>query len=367
MLTERANDPGQGAVREQDHPWRHSGVGCVAELWAPPNLSSQGAMMAEANLEKKVALVAGATRGGGRGIAVALGEAGATVYCTGRSTEKTGAPRLPRSDSPFALADRPETIEETARLVDSAGGTGIPVCVDHTVETQVEDLVRRIRKEHAHLDILVNCIWGGDELVEWGKPFWELSSERGFTMLERALHTHIMTSRVAVPLLVERRSGLVVEVTDGHTLHYRGNLFHDLVKTSVIRLAFAMGEELREHGVAALAITPGFLRSEAMLDHFGVTELNWREAGTQDPHFLQSETPLYLGRAVAALAADPGILDKTGGVFSSGGLQQEYGYTDRDGTRPNWELHAKANSFGEDQDRSNLRYLGLFTAEQRTL
>lgn len=316
--------------------------------------------MGETDLKDKVALVAGATRGGGRGIALALGEAGATVYCTGRSSEGAARGRLPVSNSPFALAGRPETIEETARLVDSAGGVGIPVCVDHTEEAQVGDLVCRIQKEHERLDILVNCIWGGDELVEWGKPFWELSSERGLAMLERALHTHIITSRAAVPLLVEQQSGLIVEVTDGHALHYRGNLFYDLVKTSVIRLAFAMGEDLGVHGVAALAITPGFLRSEAMLDHFGVTEANWREGGTQDPHFLQSETPLYLGRAVAALAADPKVLDKTGGVFSSGGLQLEYGYTDKDGSCPNWGRYAKGNSFGEEQDRSNLRYLGFF-------
>lgn len=316
-------------------------------------------------LKGSVALVAGATRGGGRGIALALGEAGAAVYCTGRSSEAQGARGPASRASAFALESRPETIEESARLVSAAGGRGVPVCVDHTDPAQVEALVGQIRREAGRLDVLVNCIWGGDELVEWGVPFWELDLQRGFVLLERALRTHLITSRAAVPLLVEAQRGLVVEVTDGHTLHYRTNLLYDLIKTSVIRLAWGMSEELREAGVCALSITPGFLRSEAMLDHLGVTEDTWREAGSEDEHFLQSETPLYLGRAVAALAADPEVLSKSGGVFSSGGLQAEYGFTDRDGSCPNWERYAATQSFGEDQARSQQRYLDLFAAPPR--
>ncbi|MCL6567906.1 MAG: SDR family NAD(P)-dependent oxidoreductase, partial [Meiothermus silvanus] len=213
-------------------------------------------------LKGKVAVVAGATRGCGRGIAVELGAAGITVYCTGRSTR----------GNPSDL-NRPESIEETAELVTKAGGTGIAVRVDHTQEDQVKALFERVRAEqNGRLDILVNDVWGGDPLVEWGKPFWELDVAQGWRLLERSVYSHILTSRYAVPLMVERDAGLIVEVTDGDSLSYRGNFFYDLVKTTVIRLAYAMAEELRPHGVTALAVTPGFLRSEAVLDHLGVTE-----------------------------------------------------------------------------------------------
>ena len=276
-------------------------------------------------LLNQVAVVAGATRGAGRGIARMLGAAGATVYCTGRSVR--GRP---------ATAGRPETIDETAELVTAAGGRGIAVRTDHTVEAEVERLFARVRADEGRLDVLVNDVWGGDALTEWGKPFWELSTPQGLQLLERAVHSHLVTSRHGVPLMVERNAGLVVEVTDGDTLGYRGNLFYDLAKNAVIRLAYAMAADLHAHGVTALALTPGMLRSEAVLDHFGVAEANWRDAIAADPYFAESETPCYVGRAVAALAADPDVGARSGGLFSSWGLAKEYGFTDVDGRRPDW-------------------------------
>ncbi len=281
--------------------------------------------MPDQPLLNQVAVVAGATRGAGRGIARMLGAAGATVYCTGRSVR--GRP---------ATAGRPETIDETAELVTAAGGRGIAVRTDHTVEAEVERLFARVRADEGRLDVLVNDVWGGDALTEWGKPFWELSTPQGLQLLERAVHSHIVTSRHGVPLMVERNAGLVVEVTDGDTLGYRGNLFYDLAKNAVIRLAYAMAADLHAHGVTALALTPGMLRSEAVLDHFGVAEANWRDAIADDPYFAESETPCYVGRAVAALAADPDVGAKSGGLFSSWGLAKEYGFTDVDGRRPDW-------------------------------
>ncbi len=281
--------------------------------------------MSDQPLLNQVAVVAGATRGAGRGIARMLGEAGATVYCTGRSVR--GRP---------ATAGRPETIEETAEMVTAAGGRGIAVRTDHTVEAEVERLFARIRSEQGRLDVLVNDIWGGDALTEWGMPFWELSTVQGLKLLERAVHSHIITSRHAVPLMVERNAGLVVEVTDGDTLGYRGNLFYDLAKNAVIRLAYAMAADLHAHHVTAVALTPGMMRSEAVLDHFGVTEANWPDAIDMDPYFAESETPCYVGRAVAALAADPDVGARSGGLFSSWGLAKEYGFTDVDGRQPDW-------------------------------
>lgn len=281
----------------------------------------------------KVAVVTGATRGAGRGIASMLGEAGATVYCTGRSI--AGEP----------AGTRPETIEETAEIVTRLGGRGIPVQVDHTKEEQVIKLFQRIEAEQQGLDILVNDVWGGDALTEWEKPFWELSMEKGLTMLRQALFSHIISSRYGAPLLIKRGGGLIVEVTDGDSFTYRGNLFYDLVKVSVIRLAFAMARELRRRKVAAVAVTPGFLRSEAMLDHFGVTEENWEEAAKKDPNFIASETPCYVGRAIASLAADAEVLRKSGKVFSSWDLAVEYGFTDIDGRKPHWGKHYE-QSFG---------------------
>ena len=255
-----------------------------------------------------------------------LGAAGATVYCTGRSVR--GQP---------ATEGRPETIEETADLVTAEGGPGIAVQTDHTVESQVERLFERVHAEEGRLDLLVNDIWGGDELTEWGSPFWTLNATQGLALLERAVHSHIITSRHGVPLMVERGAGLIIEVTDGDTLGYRGNLFYDLAKNAVIRLAYAMASDLHAHpGVTALAITPGFLRSEHVLDHVGVTEANWRDAIAKDPYFAESETPCYVGRAVAALAADPDVWQKRGQLLSSWALAKEYGFTDVDGRRPDW-------------------------------
>ena len=286
-------------------------------------------------LSGKVAVVTGATRGTGRGIASMLGEAGATVYCTGRSTRGSQRPQG-EAESPFELAYRPETIEETAELVTKHGGHGIAARVDHTVEPQVQALFERVQAEQGRLDILVNDVWGGDALTEWGKPFWELDLDKGFRMLGQAVNSHILTSRYGAPLMIKQGSGLIVEVTDGDGYVYRGNFFYDLVKTTVIRIAFTMAEELREHRVVALAVTPGFLRSEAMLEHFGVSEANWREGAKTDPDFIASETPYFAGRAVAALASDPQVAGKSGRVFSSWALAREYGFTDIDGARPDW-------------------------------
>lgn len=285
-------------------------------------------------LEGRVAVVAGATRGAGRGIACMLGEAGAIVYCTGRSVGGKKVPRRRSSKEAFNLERRPETIEETAAMVTARGGCGIHARVDHTVEKEVAALFRRVKKEQGRLDILVNDVWGGDYLTEWGKPFWKCSLAKGLLMIERAVLSHIITSRYGVPLMVEQKRGLVVEITDGDGLYYRGQFFYDFVKATVIRMAFALAEELRRHKVAAVALTPGFLRSEAMLEHLGVTEESWREGAKKYPSFIESETPYLVGRAVAALAADPKIMKKSGRVFSSWNLAREYDFTDIDGRQP---------------------------------
>ena len=253
--------------------------------------------MAQGDLSGRVAVVAGGTRGAGRGIAVALGERGATVYVTGRSTEAG------RSEM-----DRSETIEETARLVDAAGGRGIAVRCDHMLIAEVDALRARVEREAGRLDVLVNDIWGGDALVRWDAPFWEQDLEVGLRVWRNAVETHLITSHRLAPLLVANGSGLVIEVTDGDSDRYRGSLFYDLAKASAIRLAVAQASELAPHGVAAVALTPGFLRSEAMLEGLGVTEATWRDAIAQDPHFALAETPTYVGRAVAALASDPGVM-----------------------------------------------------------
>ncbi|HEX2127451.1 MAG TPA: SDR family oxidoreductase, partial [Thermoleophilaceae bacterium] len=278
-------------------------------------------------LAGRVALVSGATRGAGRGIAVALGEAGATVYATGRST------RHQRSE-----VDRPETIEETAELVTDAGGEGVPVRVDHLDAAQVAALVERIEADRGRLDVLVNDIWGAEHLFEWNKPVWDHDLDRGLRLLRLAVDTHLITSHHALPLLIRHPGGLVVEVTDGtadyNADHYRVSLFYDLAKTSVTRIAWGQAQELRSHGATAVALTPGWMRSEAMLDHHRVSESNWREATERTPHFCISESPRYVGRAVAALAGDPERARWNGQSLSSGGLAQAYGFTDIDGTRP---------------------------------
>ena len=281
------------------------------------------------DLQGNVALVAGATRGAGRAIAVELGARGATVYATGRSTRAAASPMR-----------RPETIEETAELVDAAGGRGVAVRVDHTEPGEVAALVARIAAEQdGRLDVLVNDVWGGDPLTHWGVPFWEHPLDDGLEIQRLAVRTHLVTAWHAAPLLAARGRGLVVEVTDGESDRYRGSLFYDLAKASAIRLARGMAEELRPHGVAVVAATPGFLRSEAVLDHFGVTAQGWREAVARDAHFAQSETPHFLGRGLAALAADPDALRFSGRTLTSAELAREYDVVDLDGARPDWPAY----------------------------
>lgn len=285
----------------------------------------------EQSLKGKVAVVAGATRGAGRAIAIELGAAGATVYCTGRSI------RGKASD-----LNRSETIEDTAEMVTERGGIGIAVRADHTKEKEVEALFERVsREQDGRLDVLVNDIWGGEHLSHWGTPFWEQPLQDGLLMQERAVLAHMITSYYGAPLMIRRREGLLIEITDGSTYNYRGNLYYSLAKISPIHLVAAMAQELGPHGVTALAVTPGFLRSEQMLDQFGVTETNWQEAAKQEPHFIASETPFLVGRAVAALAADPLVREKAGQALTSWDLSDEYGFTDIDGGRPHWGNYAK--------------------------
>jgi NAD(P)-dependent dehydrogenase (short-subunit alcohol dehydrogenase family) len=315
---------------------------------------SQPASYTPPDLKGRVALVAGATRGVGRGIALALGEAGATVYCTGRSSRGKKAPsakQRPTKVNHKALpvdyySYRPETIEETAEMVTARGGKGIAVVVNHLKADQVEKLLAKIRKEQGKLHILVNDISESAE-HELGKTFWQLDLGRGFALFHNAIGTHIITSQFAAPLLMETAKssstpGLIAEIGDGDHFTYRGNLFFDLIKTTVIRLAFAYARELRKKNVAAVALTPGFLRSEIMLEHFGVTEANWRDAVKKDPDYAESETPLFAGRAIAALAADPNLMKKSGRAFSSWGLSDEYPFCDADGRRPHFGRHFAA-------------------------
>ncbi|MBL3666106.1 SDR family oxidoreductase [Streptomyces sp. M2CJ-2] len=302
-----------------------------------------------ASLKGKVALVAGATRGAGRGIAVELGAAGATVYVTGRSTRER------RSEY-----GRPETIEDTADLVTEAGGRGIAVPTDHLDPARVKALVDRVADEQGRLDVLVNDIWGGEHLFAWDTPLWEHDLDKGLRLLRLAVETHAVTSHHALPLLLRRPGGLVVEVTDGTAEYnrdtYRVSFFYDLAKTSVLRMAFALGHELGPRGATAVALTPGWLRSEIMLDEFGVREDNWRDALTRVPHFAISETPRYVGRAVASLAADPRVSRFNGTSLSSGGLAREYGFTDLDGSRPDaWRYLVEVQDPGKPADTTGYR------------
>ena len=252
------------------------------------------------------------------------------------------SPAAPRPATPSSM-QRPETIDETAELVNRAGGTGIPVRADHSDASQVRSLIERIGRDHGRLDLLVNDIWGDDPLTQWGAAYWEHDLDNGLRLLRGAVETHIITSWHATPLMTSTPGGLIVEVTDGTEAQYRGSLFYDLAKASVIRLALAQAAELKPHGITAVALTPGFLRSEAMLDHFGVTAETWRDAITKDPHFAASETPRYIGRAVAHLAADPGKMACTGTATASWELARRYGFTDTDGTTPDWGHHAREN------------------------
>lgn len=281
------------------------------------------------SLDGRVAVVAGATRGAGRGIACMLGEAGATVYCTGRSVR--GNP------SPYG---RPETIEETAEMVTDYGGRGIWVQVDHTQPDQTEELFKRIDLEqHGQIDILVNNI-PGDRHLEWitpgfsAQPFWQHSLEAGLAVQQYGVHTHIITNHFAAQRMVQNRTGLIVEINDGNCLQYNCNMYNSLAKSSLVLLAYFMAEELKQFNVAVVSLTPGWLRSEAILEEFDVSADTWREAIEKDPDFANSETPCYVGRAVAALAADENIMTRTGRALSSGHLAREYGFTDIDGSQP---------------------------------
>jgi NAD(P)-dependent dehydrogenase (short-subunit alcohol dehydrogenase family) len=299
-------------------------------------------------LANRIALVAGATRGAGRGIAVQLGAAGATVYVTGRT-----------SGSRRSEMNRPETIEETAALVDEAGGRGIAVQVDHLVPDQVRGLVARIEAEHGGLHILVNDIFGATTM-EWNKSVWESSLEVGLRTLRLAVDTHAITSHFAIPLLIKTPGGLVVEVTDGtdeyNASNYRVSFFYDLAKASVNRMAFALAHEVQPYGGTALSLTPGWLRSEAMLEAYGVTEATWRDATMRSPHFAISESPAFVGRAVAALAQDPDVARWNGKSLSSGQLAKIYGFTDLDGSQPDaWRYVVEVQDAGKAADVTGYR------------
>jgi NAD(P)-dependent dehydrogenase (short-subunit alcohol dehydrogenase family) len=273
-----------------------------------------------------IALVTGGTRGAGRAIAVELGAVGATVYVTGRTTRAARSP-----------VGRPETIEDTADLVTAAGGTGIAVRCDHMVPAEVDALVERIEREQGgRLDVLVDDTWGGERLIEF-KPIWEVDLDKALQMVRNGLETHLITLNKVLPLLVRRQQGLVIELTDGDDTfneHYRGALAYDLVKVAITRLGKMLAEEVSPHNITSVSLTPGFLRSEEMLEHFGVTEANWRDGIANDKWFAISETPHYVGRAVAALATDPEVVRWSGRSLSAGQLAKVYGFTDLDGSQP---------------------------------
>lgn len=302
-------------------------------------------------LRGRVVVVAGATRGAGRGIAAAFGEAGATVVCTGRTSRTGGS-----SGSDY---DRDETIEETAELVTRLGGTGVAEVVDHLDFEQVAGLAERIRRAHGHIDVLVNDIWGAELLTEWETPVWEHDLANGLRILRLGVDTHVITAHHLLPLLIDRPGGLHVEVTDGTAAynagHYRLNVHYDLAKVSVNRLAFSLGHELEPHGATAVAVTPGWLRSEMMLENFGVTEDNWRESATAPTGFAVSETPRFVGRAIVALATDPDRHRWNQQSVNAGTLAREYGFTDVDGSQPDCWRYMEATDAGEGADPEDFR------------
>jgi NAD(P)-dependent dehydrogenase (short-subunit alcohol dehydrogenase family) len=307
-----------------------------------------------AALSGKVAVVAGATRGAGRGIARMLGEAGATVYCTGRSS------RTQPNTSNHHAAGRPETIEETAEMVDAAGGRGIPARVDHTVEAEIAALFKRVQKESRRLDVLVNVITG-QSVRSWA-PFWKQSVEEGRAIVDSWVWPHVTTCRHGVALMVAGKSGLVVEIVEQDAIEYHGTFYFDLFETALKRLAFAIAEEGAPHGVSAVAITPGFMRTESILEKFGVTEANWRDAAETNAEakrfgFKDSETPCFVGRAVAALTADPQVRRWSGGVYSPIGLSREYGFTDLDGRQPDiWPAVAAIAAAQAEAPRATVQW-----------
>jgi len=283
------------------------------------------------SLDGKVAVVAGATRGAGRGIARALGEAGALVYCTGRSVR--GNP------SPYK---RPETIDETADMIREAGGQAVAVRVDHSVESEVQELFARVQREQGRLDVLADSVAGEDPLIGQWATLDKLDLSRAMDAFRQCLVSHVITAKYALQPMIKKRRGLIVQVSEGDMITGSGgNILVDLIKSSLKNIVFRLAWEMDKHQIAVIAVTPGFLRSETMLKGFGVTEDNWRDAGKKDPNFLFSETPLFVGRAVAALAADPKVLEKSGELTSSWELSRIYGFTDADGTRPDWGEHAK--------------------------
>jgi NAD(P)-dependent dehydrogenase (short-subunit alcohol dehydrogenase family) len=296
----------------------------------------------EKPLRGQVAVVTGATRGAGRGMAVELGAAGATVYVTGRTTRQGRSP-----------IDRAETIEDTAELVTAAGGQGMAVRCDHLLPADVHALRRQIASEqNGRLDVLVDDTWGGDRWIDWG-PIWEHNLDHGLRALRNGLETHLITLHTLLPLMIERGRGLVVEVTDGDDLfnaRYRGTMFYDMIKTAITRLGKMLSEEVKPHGVTSVSLTPGFLRSEEMLDHFGVTEQTWRDGIEQDRWFAISETPRYIGRAVVALASDPDVGRWSGQALSSGQLAKVYGFTDLDGSQPECSRFFADAYFGDLKD-----------------
>jgi NAD(P)-dependent dehydrogenase (short-subunit alcohol dehydrogenase family) len=300
------------------------------------------------SLHGQAALVTGGTRGAGRGMAIELGAAGATVYVTGRSTRSSRSP-----------VDRAETIEDTAELVTEAGGKGIAVRCDHMVPSDVAALARRIDDEqNGRLDVLVDDTWGGDQWIEW-KPIWEHDLDNGLRALRNGLETHLITLHTMLPLLVRRRAGLVIEVTDGDDMfndRYRGSMFFDMVKVAITRLGRMLSDEVRPHGITSVSLTPGFLRSEEVLDQLGVTEDNWRDAIAKDKWFAISETPRYIGRAVVALASDPDVARWSGKALSSGLLAKHYGFTDLDGSQPEASRFFADAYFGDKKDADPADY-----------